>query len=436
MKWWIGTICLIVAATALQLHLLALATAIVSGTWFLSRLVTARWTHAVTGHRKLSVETCDVGDSIVVRIEVANPTNVPILWMLLEDLLSPQSIATGNPALVVQGKRVGVESLGAGQTLRWQYQIECRRRGYFQIGPLVAETGDMFGLNRRFRVICEPQYLLVLPQPQPLLGFDVTSRRPIGEVIMTHRLFEDPTRIVGVREYQAGDPFRRIHWRATARTGKLHSKVYEPSSLAGATMVLDFHQDSYTKADEPVRSELAVTAAASVAQTLFELGQQVGLLSNGRDAIDRIQAEGWQGDSRTRDESRQRTLMRTDSDRLRPVVVRTSKSSDRLDKILRSLARLEKTDGLPLTELLLQYSSELPRDATVMVFLAKVDLSIAIMLGQLKRQGFAVMVIVNCFESETYARSVGPLLNEGIQVAWMRDLQSIQSLCARQALQR
>ena len=67
------------------------------------------------------------------------------------------------------------------------------------------------------------------------------SRRPIGDVRLTHRLYEDPTRIAGVRPYEAGDPLNRIHWRATARTGRLHSKVYEPSTLAGATILLDFH---------------------------------------------------------------------------------------------------------------------------------------------------------------------------------------------------
>ena len=58
------------------------------------------------------------------------------------------------------------------------------------------------------------------------------------------------------------DPENRLHWRATARTGELHSKVYEPTSLAGATVLLDFHQDGYPRRNEPHRSELAITTAA------------------------------------------------------------------------------------------------------------------------------------------------------------------------------
>ena len=32
------------------------------------------------------------------------------------------------------------------------YQLECNRRGFYQVGPLVMETGDLFGLHRRLRV--------------------------------------------------------------------------------------------------------------------------------------------------------------------------------------------------------------------------------------------------------------------------------------------
>ena len=113
---------------------------------------------------------------------------------------------------------------------------------------------------------------------------------------MTHRLYEDPTRIRGVRDYQPGDPLNRVHWRATARTGQLHSKLYEPSSVAGATIVLEFHQAAYDPRHEPYRSELAVTTAASLANALYQMDQQVGLVTNGRDAVDRIRREGWDPD--------------------------------------------------------------------------------------------------------------------------------------------
>ena len=71
-------------------------------------------------------------------------------------------------------------------------------------------------------MLTSPHFLLVYPEIAPLEGYDLASRMPLGEIRMTHRLFEDPTRIAGVRAYEAGDPLNRVHWRATARTGSLH----------------------------------------------------------------------------------------------------------------------------------------------------------------------------------------------------------------------
>src|SRR5205814_211439 len=99
------------------------------------------------------------------------------------------------------------------------YKLKPLMRGYYQIGPLVMESGDLFGLHRRYRVDADPSFLLVYPRIVPLEGYDLASRRPIGEVRLSLRLYEDPTRISGVREYQSGDPLNRVHWRATARTG-------------------------------------------------------------------------------------------------------------------------------------------------------------------------------------------------------------------------
>src|SRR5438128_9290781 len=245
-------------------------------------------------------------------------------------------------------------------------------RCYYQIGPLVMESGDLFGLHRRYRVDAEPHFLLVYPKVVPLLGYDLASRRPIGDVRLSHRRYEAPTRIAGVRPYEIGDPLSRIHWRATARTGLLHSKIYEPSSLAGATLVLDFHQAGYHRRGEPHRSELAVTAAASLANAVYELGQQVGLVSNGRDAADRIRLEGWEHDHRTRLAAREKTAMRETSARLQPIIVPTRRGVEQFQQIRETLARVEMTDGLSMPQLLAEVTSRLPRDATVAAILGDV----------------------------------------------------------------
>lgn len=433
-KWIAAAVLILVIALLLNLNLLAYAIFAIVALITMSKWITRRWATDVTATRNCKQLTANVGESVMVELMVTNQGRMTVTWMLIEDLLPPSAILKKSPALEVSGDRIAVIKLPAGDTHHLLYRIKCCRRGYFQLGPLVLETGDMFGLNRRFRVLSEPHYLLVYPKTVPITGYDISSRRPIGEVVMTHRLFEDPTRIAGIRRYQQGDPMRRIHWKATARSGQLQSKVYEPSSLAGATIMIDFHLHAYDSSDEPVRSELAVTCAASLSKVLHDMNLQVGLVSNGRDAVDRIQTEGWRGDARTRDEAKKSATMLSDSDRLEPVLVPTSKTPDQFMRILRALARLEKTDGLLFPEFVVQAMIRLPRDATVIVIISQVTLEKAVALGNLKRQGFAVTAIVNCHSEEHFIRASGILLGHGIESRHLKDEDSVRQICERQAL--
>jgi len=314
------------------------------------------------------------------------------------------------------------------------YQLKCNRRGYHQIGPLVVETGDLFGLHRRYRVLTSPHFLMVYPDVVPLEGFELASRRPIGEVRMSHRLYEDPTRIAGVRRYEAGDPLNRIHWRATARTGQFHSKIFEPSCIVGATILMDLHQAAYDSQQEPYRSELTVSAAASLANAVYEMDQQIGLVTNGRDAADRIRQEGWDYDLRSRKAARRAAGMLEHSDRLQPVVVETRRGPEQLMRILETLARVELTDGLSFAQLVAETASRLPRDATVVALLTSPSIETAVALGELRRKGLAVTAILNVYDDTEFERASGQLAAEGIEARHLKNVEALPNLCREYVL--
>ena len=249
---------------------------------------------------------------------------------------------------------------------------------------------------------------------------------------MAHRLYEDPTRNAGVREYQPGDPLNRVHWGATARCGALHSKIYEPSTVAGATIVLDFHTDSHPHNNEPMRSEMAVTAAASLAHALYEMGQQVGLITNGRDAADRVRQEGWAYDLRTRDAARKSASMLSKSDRLRPQVLVPTRGPEQLQRLRKALARVELTDGLHFDALVSETACRMPRDATVIAILQEVTERYAVALGNLRRQGYAVTAILNIHEMYDFAVASKHLLTEGISTHHLAEEAAISSIARSQ----
>lgn len=420
-------------AALLNLTLLVYAVFSILSVLVISRWVTARWAQDVTATRAAIADQVEVGDTVSVAVDVVHVGTLPIAWVLVDDMLEKKATHAKVPAIKVNGDSIAITQMATGAVFPLRYKIKFLRRGYYQIGPVVIETGDLLGLNRRFKVLTEPVYVTVLPEIAAVGRYDIASRRPIGEVVMTHRLFEDPTRIAGVRQYQNGDALSRVHWRATARTGTLQSKVFEPSTLAGATIAVDFRRDAFDPDHEPMRSELAIKCAASIADTLQKMGQQVGLVSNATDAADRIRVHGWTADARTRDAAKQSAQMAKRSDRLDPVIVPTRKSSSQLSSILRSLARMELSHGLTLPELLFESQAQIPRDASVIAIVSKIKMENAVALGGLVRQGYCVEVIVNCFSDEDFLQTSGPLINQGIACRHLKNEDSIATICEKRA---
>lgn len=441
MRWFFGSLILLVAALFLQSGLLAYAMYVLLGVMLLSRWLTRISISDLSAKRRCKRTTAEVGDELTVTLTVTNAGAYPVPWVLLEDLLPKQALDQRPPRLKVKGKRMQVAMLRGGGELKINYKVELLMRGYYQIGPLVMESGDLFGLHRRYRVAAEPHFVLVYPRVVPLQGYDLASRRPIGDIKLQHRLYEDPTRIAGVREYQMGDPLNRIHWRATARTGQLHCKIYEPSTIAGATVMLDFHQAGYPDRGEPYRSETAVTTALSLANAVYEMGQQVGLITNGRDAVDRIRLGGrfsaaglgTAQDYRTRREAQETAAVRDHSDRLQPMVVETRRGVEQFQRMREMLARVELTDGLTFPQLLEETVSRLPRDATVVAVLPDVPVETALALGTLRRRGFAVTAVLVLMDAEPLEKGYGRLVAEGIvDVRHLRDEAELPTLCQQQ----
>jgi uncharacterized protein (DUF58 family) len=426
--WLLLIVFLLGLALALQAGLVAFAGYVLLGVYLLSRYLARRWAHDLQAERACDATPREVGESAEVTVTLANTGGLPILWVLVEDLIPDLSLRQKPARMTVKGKRVQVASLRGNQTKSIRYTVMFQMRGYYPLGPTLLETGDVFGLHRRHRVVGKPVYVMVYPKVVPLPKYDFASERPIGEVRLQNRLFEDPTRTAGVREYQFGDPLQRVHWKVTARTGVLHCRVYEPTSLAGATILIDFHADGYPKRGEPHRSDLAVTTAASIAYAVSVLNQQLGLASNGRDAADRIREESLregaapEGGYETRDAARDRFELREENDRLRPVVVDTRRGFDQFQKIREALARLELTDGFDFARLALEMAPRLPRDATIIAVLPRVPVESAIALGTLRRQGFAVTVILIGLDESEKLESHGRLLAQTV-----RDIRYVNS---------
>jgi uncharacterized protein (DUF58 family) len=166
---------------------------------------------------------------------------------------------------------------------RWVTTKHCERRGLYTYGELKVTSRDPLGLFNRTLRVGKKQEALIYPATVDLSGFFVPAGHGWTEGMVRGRTSTPSPTAASVREYVPGDAVSHVHWRATARAGKLMVKEFErePSGPADAVWVL-LDLDSRVQVGEGTEStvEYAVHIAASVAKRFLDAGRTVGLAMN------------------------------------------------------------------------------------------------------------------------------------------------------------
>lgn len=160
-------------------------------------------------------------------------------------------------------------------------ELEPLKRGVLKFAGVTLARPDPFGLFRGFAKVPLAQTTLILPKryPLPPIAMPGTMKYQEGGVAMASNIGRSEE-FVSLREYRRGDPYRHIHWRSWAKTGKPIVKEFEDEFFVRHALVLD------TFIDDP-RSEAfeeAVSVAASFACTLISQESLLDLLFVGPQA--------------------------------------------------------------------------------------------------------------------------------------------------------
>jgi len=430
--WWIAALILLGLSFALGSSLMAVIVYGLILTLSLSWLMSVRTKGVVRGKRNWTNQTVEIGETLDMKVTLTNKGASFIPWVLIEDLLPEGWNNPAGPIFKIRGKRLRLAMLRPASTVKLSYSLECKRRGFYQVGPMVIESGDIFGFHRRFAMEAPPGFVMVMPKAFSLRGYEIASRRPVGEIKLAHKLFEDPTRIAGVREYRAGDPLNRIHWKASARAGVLQTKIVEPSVLAGATIVLDFHKNSYPETSEPFLSDLAVTCAASMALAVCQIRQQVGFLANATHGAERVKMLGYELEPKTLRQA-VRQNQKGPIEGLDFVRVPTLRGDEQFPRIREMLACVELSEGPTLQEILSEYGWMIPADSTLVAIVPTVTKQLAQVLGDIKRKGKAVSVILTTLDEGEKERSLTNLVAQTIlEFKLVKSENDIPDMCLSQ----
>ena len=227
------------------------------------------------------------GEKFDVQIEVENNKLLPLSWVRIQDdwdkAVAPVDEDVLSPSFVQdRGFLTHLFSLRWYEKVRRSYSLLLQKRGIFRVGPAHLDTGDLFGIFEQKLLISPDQYLTVFPALLPFTKLDFPAEDPFGDRHSRQRIFEDPSRPMGLREYRPEDGFRRVHWPATARTGQLQVKVFQPTT--GLIMMICLNVSTFARQWEGIHTELLeylIKVAATLVNEGIRQGYKVGLVANG-----------------------------------------------------------------------------------------------------------------------------------------------------------
>ena len=240
------------------------------GAWLIGRIWGRRALSSVQFGRSF-VNRAFLNDKINMHLRVHNAGRLPVVWMRLHDSLP---VALGPPAFDY------ALSLRPNETREFDYTVQANKRGVFVIGPLSLQGGDVLGLAEAQKLQGEMAQLTVYPRVVSLPPLPLPSRTLLGALRHAQPIFEDPSRLRGKRDYANGDSLRRVDWKATAASGHMQIKLFEPSVTVEAMLVLNLNRGEYDRKTWIDGTELAIVVAASLGNWLIEHKQAVGLITN------------------------------------------------------------------------------------------------------------------------------------------------------------
>ncbi|WP_069804577.1 DUF58 domain-containing protein [Thermogemmatispora onikobensis] len=342
--------------------------------------------------RSFSQQRASFGEEIVLTQVLENAKLLPLSWVEVSDRVPLALVFRGlSPHLIPDGGRAIIESLFSP---RWyeriarSYRLRCLARGVHTFGPTVLRSGDLFGFVSRGQELDNREQILVYPPLVSLSQLGLPARHPFGERPTPQRLLEDPARVCGIRDYQQGDELRRVHWKASARAMRLQSKVYEASATYTLAIFLDMPPalSLLDLGESRELQELAICAAASVADWGLQAGYAVGLYCNGMLAG----LEGGSALPETLPVEQPRDHLEPQSDIIR---LPPASGARQRQRMLEALARVESHYGKPIEAVLQTEHPRLPFGATVILVTSSISETLLSVLQRLQRSGHSVCLL-------------------------------------------
>ncbi len=241
---------------------------------FLSNLLQPRETTMLSIHRVIEPPTLTSINPVKVGLTITNLSKNPIRSLEISDHLS-------SGLQVTSGSNRTLLDIRPQSKVTIEYHVIPSSRGQYDIGPVKVQFADPAKLFISESTIGEPGLLYVYPERRLVKvrisprktgsWWGTTPSRKAGVGMEFH----------GIREYQPGDEFRSINWKATARLARIVTNEYETERAVDTVLILDAGKLSGSLVGPKSILDYEAEAALSIASFLLNGGNRVGLILHG-----------------------------------------------------------------------------------------------------------------------------------------------------------
>jgi uncharacterized protein (DUF58 family) len=302
-----------------------------------------------------------VGDTLRLTYTLRNAGRIPKPWL-----------EVNNPTNLPGGLAGRALSLGSRGERSWVVKTPLARRGHFRIEPLQIRTGDPFGLFEASAAVGQGLTLVVYPRVERLPMWRLPAANIEGSHSAPERTLQTTPLATTVRPYAPGDSFNRIHWKSTARHGEIQVKEFDLEQTSDVWIFLDLDRRVQAGKGDESTVEVAVRAAASIADRGLLENRAVGITTNGH----------------------------------RAAILPADRGGRQHLKIMQLLAAVDADGTDPLAEALVNGLPRLRRGMTAVVITASRDRGWVRPLAALRTRGVACVVVL--LDGPSFARYSDP----------------------------
>jgi uncharacterized protein (DUF58 family) len=261
--------------------------------------------------------------------------------------------------IAMDGKKHIFTSLLPGEEIEFSH-ISKGLRGEYRFNDIQVRTVDTFGLFEERATTTAFAQLSILPSTIRMQSIAVRPPQTHGFAgPIPSRQAGAGVEFLLVREYHPGDPLRQVNWKVSARTeSEIYTTTYEQQRIADIGIILDARQQIDVRQGQDRIFEYAVRAAGGLADLFLQDGNRVGLLVYGAAITSAFPGTG--------------KIQR--------------------ERILQVLARAETGFSYALEKLDYLPTRFFPPKSQIILVSPLVSSDVPV-LGYLRRQGYAVLVI-------------------------------------------